>query len=153
MSSRLLFVLALAARAFAQQTTATMLGTVSDPSGAAVPDVKIQASNMATKVNRETVSDSTGAYSLPNLPPGAYRITASKTGFQSSRVENVTLQVEQVARVDIRLQVGNVTETVDVSASAALLQTATSSVGTVIAAGKIADLPLNGRNFIQLAQL
>src|SRR5215831_5323289 len=153
MSSRLLFVFALAARAFAQQTTATVVGTVTDPSGASVPDVRVQASNLATNVSRETLSDGTGAYSLPNLPPGVYRITASKTGFQSSRLDNVTLQVEQVARLDIRLQVGNVTETVDVAADAALLQTETSSAGTVIDAGKIVELPLNGRNFIQLAQL
>jgi hypothetical protein len=153
MSSRLLFALALSARAFAQQTTGTVLGAVSDPSGAAVPEVRIQAANLATNVVRETLSDAAGDYSIPNLPPGLYRITASKAGFQSSRLDNVTLQVEQVARLDIRLQVGNVTETVDVSADAALLQTETSSVGTVIDAGKIVDLPLNGRNFIQLAQL
>src|SRR5437016_93358 len=145
MSSRLLLIFAFAACAHAQQTTATVLGTVTDPSGANVADVKIQASNLATNVNRETMSDSTGAYSLPNLPPGNYRITASKAGFQSTRLDNVALQVEQVARMDIQLKVGNVTETVEVNANATLLQTETSSVGTVIDAGKIVDLPLNGR--------
>jgi hypothetical protein len=153
MFARLFLLLSFAAPLCAQQTTATVLGTVTDSSGAAVPGVAIQASSLATNVNREALTDSSGSYSLPNLPPGAYRISATKTGFQASRVENVTLQVEQVARVDIKLQVGSITETVNVDASVALLQTETSSVGTVIDAGKIVDLPLNGRNFIQLAQL
>src|SRR5260370_6643939 len=153
MFARVVVLLALAVPVCAQQTTATLLGTVSDASGASVPGVAVKAVNLATNVTRETVSDDGGAYSLPNLPPGNYRITATKSGFQASRVDNVTLQVEQVARLDLKLEVGSVNETVNVSASAAVLQTETSSVGTVIDSGKIVDLPLNGRNFIQLAQL
>ena len=99
------------------------------------------------------LTDASGAYALPNLPPGTYRVTATKTGFQVARAENVTLQVEQAARLDLRLEVGNVSESVEVSATAALLQTENASVGTVIDSAKIVDLPLNGRNFIQLAQL
>ena len=137
----------------AQQTTATLLGSVSDATGAAVAGVAIQAANLATNVQREAMTDASGAYSLPNLPPGTYRVTATKTGFQVARAENVTLQVEQAARLDLRLEVGNVSESVEVSATAALLQTENASVGTVIDSAKIVDLPLNGRNFIQLAQL
>src|SRR5215471_5614721 len=149
-----LFLLLMAALpSAAQQTTATLLGTINDPSGASIPGVAVQVSNLATNVVRETTSDASGAYSIPNLPPGNYKVTASKTGFQTARLENVTLQVEQVARVDLRLEVGSMTETVNVDASVALLQTETSSVGTVIDSAKIVDLPLNGRNFIQLAQL
>src|SRR5262245_57693880 len=112
----LLFLLPLVAAipAAAQQTTATVLGTISDPSGAAVPGVSVQALNLATNVARETTSDSSGSYSIPNLPPGSYKVTASKTGFQTARLDNVTLQVEQVARLDLRLEVGNMTETVTV---------------------------------------
>src|ERR1051325_4491094 len=153
MSARLLLLLALVAPAFAQQTTATLLGTVSDSSGATVAGVAIQVASLATNVTREALTDGNGAYSLPNLPPGVYRVTATKAGFQASRAESVTLQVEQVARLDIKLQVGSVNETITVDASAAVLQTETSSVGTVIDSGKIVELPLNGRNFIQLAQL
>jgi Carboxypeptidase regulatory-like domain len=153
MFARLLLLPVLATAAFTQQTTATLLGTVTDPSGATVPGVAIQAASLATNVSRQTVTDNGGAYALSNLPPGPYKITATKTGFQASRVENVTLQVEQVARLDIKLQVGSISETINVDAAAALLQTETSSVGTVIDSGKIVDLPLNGRNFIQLAQL
>src|SRR3954452_20889639 len=153
MSARFFLLLIFIAPAFAQQTTATLLGAVTDPSGAAVPGVAVQVASLATNVTRGAVTDVNGAYSLPNLPPGVYRVTATKTGFQSSRAENVTLQVEQVARLDIKLQVGSVSETITVDASAAQLQTETSSVGTVIDSGKIVQLPLNGRNFIQLAQL
>src|SRR5947208_323344 len=153
MSARFFLLLTFIAPAFAQQTTATLLGAVTDPSGAAVPGVAVQVASLATNVTRDVVTDVNGAYSLPNLPPGVYRVTATKTGFQSSRAENVTLQVEQVARLDIKLQVGSVSETITVDASAAQLQTETSSVGTVIDSGKIVELPLNGRNFIQLAQL
>src|ERR1700751_1676788 len=105
MSARLFLLLAIVAPAYAQETTATLLGTVTDSTGGTVPGVAIQAASNATNVTREAVTDASGAYSLPNLPPGVYRVTASKTGFQASRAENVTLQVEQVARLDIKLQV------------------------------------------------
>ncbi|PWU07427.1 MAG: TonB-dependent receptor [Terriglobia bacterium] len=137
----------------AQQTTATLLGAITDATGAAVPGVTVQATNLGTNVMRDAQSDASGAFSIPNLAPGNYRVTATKTGFQVARVESVTLQVEQAARLDLQLEVGNITESVNVSASATVLQTENASVGTVIDAAKIVDLPLNGRNFIQLAQL
>ena len=93
--------LAILSVANAQQTTATLLGSVSDASGAAVAGVAIQAANLATNVQREAVTDASGSYTLPNLPPGTYRVTATKTGFQVARAENVTLQVEQAARLDL----------------------------------------------------
>lgn len=137
----------------AQQTTATLLGTVADSSGAAVVGASVAAFNLATNVHREALTDRAGNYSIPSLPAGDYRVTATHAGFQVQRVDSVTLQVEQSARVDFALKVGNVTETIDVTASAVVLQTENASVGTVIDGGKIVDLPLNGRNFIQLAQL
>ena len=137
----------------AQQTTATLLGTITDTSGASVSGVVVKATNLATSFAREGISDASGAYSIRSLPAGAYRVTASRPGFQMQRIDNIVLQVEQSARVDIGLQVGNVSETVNVSASGAVLQTENATVGTVIDSAKIVDLPLNGRNFIQLAQL
>ena len=137
----------------AQQTTATLLGTVTDTSGAAVAGVTVKAINLATNFTREGVSEANGSYSIRSLPAGGYKVTASHAGFQAQQIDNIVLQVEQLARVDINLKVGNVSETVNVSASAAVLQTENATVGTVIDAGKIVDLPLNGRNFIQLAQL
>ncbi len=139
--------------AWGQQTTATLLGSIVDASGAAMPGVNIKATNLATNLARETVSDQAGNYTLPSLPAGTYKVTATQQGFQIQQVDSFTLQVEQSARVDFNMKVGNVTETVSVSASAVLMQTENATVGTVIEGSKISDLPLNGRNFIQLAQL
>src|SRR5216684_3622800 len=137
----------------AQQTSATLLGTVVDTSGASIPNVTIRAVNLGTNIKREAMTDAAGNYSLTYLPAGNYHLTAQHEGFQAQQMENVTLQVDQTARMDFTLKVGNVSDTVEVSASAALLQTENASVGTVIDSAKIVELPLNGRNFIQLAQL
>ena len=118
-----------------------------------MPNAVVRATNLATNVTREAASDQSGSYSIPFLTVGDYSVTATQKGFQTSRVERVTLQVQQTARVDFILNVGEVSETINVEASAALLQTETSTVGTVIDSAKIVDLPLNGRNFVQLAQL
>jgi hypothetical protein len=137
----------------AQETTATLLGIATDPSGAVLPNVTIRATNLATNTSRETKSDASGSYSLPFLPAGDYAVSATLAGFQAQKVDRITLQVQQSARVDFHLKVGDVNESINVSASAAILQTENATVGTVIDSGKILDLPLNGRNFIQLAQL
>src|SRR5229473_5812294 len=137
----------------AQQTSATLLGTVVDTSGASIPNVTIRAVNLGTNIKREAVTDAAGNYSLTYLPAGNYHLTAQREGFQAQQIESITLQVDQTARMDFTLKVGNVSDTVEVSATAALLQTENASVGTVIDSAKIVELPLNGRNFIQLAQL
>lgn len=139
--------------AIAQETTATLVGNANDASGAAVAEVLIRATNLSTNSSRETRTDQSGAYSLPFLPAGDYQITASVSGFQTQRVEKMTLAVQQTVRIDFKLAVGNVTESVEIAASAAVLQTENATVGTVIDSAKIVELPLNGRNFIQLAQL
>ena len=139
--------------ALAQQTTATLTGTVTDPVGAVVADVTITATNLATNAVRETKTGNTGSYTLPFLPAGDYSMTAVAPGFQQQKVDRLTLQVQQTARVDLQLQVGEVAETINVEAVAAVLQTDNATVGTVIDGDKIVDLPLNGRNFVQLAQL
>jgi hypothetical protein len=138
---------------FAQETTATLLGNTTDSTGAILPNVTVRAMNLATNTARETKSDASGTYSLPFLPAGDYTVTAALTGFQAQKIDRITLQVQQSARVDFQLKVGDVNESVTVNASAAVLQTENATVGTVIDSGKIVDLPLNGRNFIQLAQL
>ena len=139
--------------AAAQQTTATLLGTVVDPSGAAVGGVAVRAINLATNIAREATTDQAGNYSIPFLTAGKYRLTAALEGFQAQKVESVEVQVGQSARADFTLKVGSITDSVDVSASGALLQTENATVGAVIDGAKIVELPLNGRNFIQLAQL
>jgi hypothetical protein len=152
-SGALVVVVLTALPMYAQQTAATLVGTVTDSTGAIVPNAVVRATNLATNVTREAASDQSGSYTIPFLTVGDYSVTATQKGFQTSRVERVTLQVQQTARVDFILNVGEVSETINVEASAALLQTETSTVGTVIDAAKIVDLPLNGRNFVQLAQL
>lgn len=149
----LFLIFALLTPAIAQQTTASLLGTVTDASGAAMAGVSVKATNLATNAVRETQTDQTGTYSMPSLTAGDYRLTAAHAGFQSQQVNRVTLQVDQTARVDFSMKVGTITETVDVTANAALLQTENATVGTVIESNKIVELPLNGRNFVQLAQL
>ncbi len=143
----------LAASAFAQQTTATLTGIVTDSSGAPVPNVKVKATSTRTNAVRETTTNEAGSYSLPFLAAGEYNIDTTKEGFQSGKVTGLTLQVGLTARVDVQINVGNVVESINVQANGATLQTENATVGSVIDAQKIVDLPLNGRNFIQLAQL
>ena len=137
----------------AQQTTATLTGIITDPAGAVIPNVTVKATNLATNAVRETKTAETGSYTLPFLPAGDYSVTASAGGFQTQRIDRITLQVQQTARVDLQLRIGEVTETINVEATGADLQTDTATVGSVIDGAKIVDLPLNGRNFVQLAQL
>jgi len=129
------------------------VGSIADASGAVVPNVLVKATNLATNVSRETKSDDSGNYTLPFLPAGDYSVTASISGFQTQTVDRLTLQVQQTARIDFKLTLGSINEKVTVAASAEVLQTENATVGTVIDFGKISQLPLNGRNFIQLAQL
>ena len=135
------------------QSTAMVVGTVSDSSGAVVAGAKVAATNQDTGFTRNAVSNSTGTYELPSIPIGRYDFTATQTGFKQSQVSNVTLQVAQEARVDLRLEPGDVSAQVNVDAAPSLIQTDAASIGQVINQKQILDLPLNGRNFTQLAAL
>ncbi|MBI1790744.1 MAG: TonB-dependent receptor [Acidobacteria bacterium] len=135
--------------AFAQ-TTAGVTGTITDDSGGIVAGVTVIITNVETTLQRETISDESG---FPILPPGSYTMTAKKAGFRQVTREGLRLEVAQRATVDFTLQVGTVAETVEVKAAAPLLESATSSVGQVIESRFVSDLPLNGRNFVQLAIL
>ncbi len=139
--------------ASAQQNTATLTGIITDASGAPVANVRIKATSASTNSVRETNTNEAGSYTIPFLTAGEYSIETNKAGFQSGRVASLALQVGATARVDIQIKVGNVTESIEVSASAAVLQTENATVGSVIDSQKIVAIPLNGRNFIQLAQL
>src|SRR5262245_21301908 len=121
----------LGAAAFAQQTTATVTGTVTDPTGALVPGVTITVTNLSTNGVRESKSDETGSYTLPFLPAGEYSVTAVAPGFQTQKIERVSLQVQQTARVDLQLRIGDVAETVNVEAFAVALQTDNATGGRV----------------------
>lgn len=142
----------LAAGAYGQ-TFGEITGVVTDQSGASIGGVAVTVTNTATNASRSTVSNDAGVYSFPALPPGTYTVRAEKSGFKSFTQSNVQLQVQQSARIDIGLQVGQVTESVEVSAQAALLSSENATVGTVIENKRIVELPLNGRNYLQLVSL
>src|SRR5215472_1387597 len=137
----------------AQAITAKVVGTVSDPSGAAVPTAVINIRNVQTNQIRSTKASEVGTYEFSFLPIGDYTLTVEAPGFQKAEVSAFRLDVDQVARVNVQLVVGEISEKVAVEASAVALQTETSNVGTVIDSQKVVELPLNGRSFVQLALL
>ena len=132
------------------QTSGDITGLVTDSSGAAVVGATVSVSNKATGAVRRVTTNNEGLYTFPSLLPGDYEMKVEQQGFKSSVRGNIQLQVQQTARIDISLEVGSVGETVTVAGGVPLLSTESSSVGTVIENKRIVDLPLNGRNFLQL---
>jgi hypothetical protein len=143
----------LASAIFAQQPTGDVTGLVSDSSGAAVPGATIEIVNIDTGLHWDSTSNESGNYVFTSLPPGNYRISVKKQGFEAAARSAFELTVGQRARLDFQLKVGNVSETVEVTGSAPMLESETSSMGQTITTKPINDLPLNGRNFLQLAKL
>lgn len=139
--------------ASAQTATGILQGRVSDPTGAAVPGVKVTVENQNTGFQQTQLTNAEGFYYQPFLIPGPYRVTAEKAGFQKFVSSSNRVDVQQTVNANIDLKVGEVTSTVEVQASAAQLSTSTSSVSTVISNTAIQDLPLNGRNPLSLAIL
>ncbi|MDZ7636658.1 MAG: carboxypeptidase-like regulatory domain-containing protein [Bryobacterales bacterium] len=148
----LLLCLLLTGIGFAQ-TFGDISGAVTDASEASIAEVKITLTNVATNAVRSTLTNSSGVYSFPALQPGIYSLRAEKNGFKSYSRSGIEIQVQLSSRIDFGLEVGAVTETVEVSASGALLQTENATVGTVIENKRIVELPLNGRNALQLVAL
>jgi hypothetical protein len=136
--------------AVAQIVTATLVGRVTDQSGAAVADAKITVVDVATGLERSVVSGVSGDYSIPLLPIGAYQLTAEKAGFGKAVVSGITLEVEQTPRVDVALTVGTRTESVEVTTATQLMQTDTSDIGTVVDNSEMEDIPLDGRKLLDL---
>jgi hypothetical protein len=155
--SKLFSILALICAAtapiYGQVATAELSGSVTDATGAAVVNAKVTATNVATNVERSTTTGTTGNYLIPLLPPGDYVLSGEATGFRKAIQRGITLQINQQAQIDIILQLGQVSESVEVTAQAPLLQSESSSLGTVVNEKLVNQLPLNGRNFIQLATL
>jgi hypothetical protein len=137
----------------AQVTTGRIAGVVTDPSGSAVPDVSVTVTQVDTATATTVDTDATGNYLATNLKIGTYTVSFQKQGFQRSVESNVDVGIGQVVRVDVALKVGVVTQTVEVTGAAPLLQTETSSLGTIESEKRIVELPLNGRNFFKLAYL
>ena len=135
------------------QTEAEITGTVTDSSGAAILDAKISVTNEGTHGLRVVQSDNAGVYDVPALMPGSYSVTVEVKGFQTQRRTGIILQVQEAARLDFVMQVGAVTQVVEVAASAVALNTENATVGSVVENQRIVDLPLNGRDYLQLTAL
>ncbi len=138
---------------FAQTDTATITGSIVDASGSAVAEAVIRATNRATGVAFNSQSNDSGVYVLTALPIGSYDVSITRPGFQSVRRVDVVLSAGTRARIDASLQVGAVTEVIDVSAQVPLLESETSSLGQVVENRTITQMPLNGRNYQKLAVL
>src|ERR1700722_20118817 len=137
----------------AQVTTGRIAWVGTDPSGSPLPDVSVTVTQVDTATSTTVTTDATGNYLATNLKIGTYTVSFQKQGFQRSVESNVDVGIGQVVRVDVGLKVGVVTQTVEVTGAAPLLQTETSSLGTIESEKRIVELPLNGRNFFKLAYL
>ena len=138
---------------YAQQTTGILRGRVADETGGILPGVDITARNRDTGITRVGISDDEGRYRLSQLALGTYSVTAELAGFQAGVVQGITLSIVRESVVDITLRVGAITEQVIVTAEGSLVDTSSASVGSLVDNQSITDLPLNGRDFIQLAAL
>jgi hypothetical protein len=135
------------------QATAQISGTARDQSGAVLPGVEIKVTQTETGVSRDTVTNETGSYVLPNLPIGPYKLEASLPGFRTYSQTGIVLQVQSSPAINVTLEVGQVAETVEVQANAALVETRSTSVGQVVENTRILELPLNGRQASELVAL
>ncbi|MCL4812474.1 MAG: TonB-dependent receptor [Vicinamibacteraceae bacterium] len=146
-------VLVCLSTALAQVIYGTVLGTVSDTSGAPVPGAEVRVISLSTNEMRSTISGNAGTYSIPNLPPGPYRIEVELPGFKQFVRTDVPVQTDITTRVDVVLEVGDVSETVSVSGEAPLVQTDSSSLGAVVPLEAVEKIPLSGRNVNNLLTL
>jgi hypothetical protein len=148
-----IFVLVVTCGDIWAQATAQISGTAKDQSGAVLPGVEITVTKTDTGITRYTITNETGSYVLPNLAIGPYRLEAALPGFRTYVQSGIVLQVNSSPVISLVLEVGQVTEQVEVQANAALVETRTVGVGQVIENARILDLPLNGRNVSELISL
>ncbi|HTQ59214.1 MAG TPA: carboxypeptidase regulatory-like domain-containing protein [Candidatus Solibacter sp.] len=151
--SLLLVFLCGLASGISAQSTATVNGTVTDPTGAAVPNAKVVATNQGTGVESTTQTDAAGAYLIPSLPIGIYRLEISAANFQTKVVSNLKLDVATSVTLNVELKIGEASEKIEIVADAAIIQTTTNSMGQVINDKTVQEIPLNGRHFTDLSLL
>ncbi len=147
------FVLSTCSFLQGQSTYGAVTGSVTDPSGAAITDAKVTLTNLGTAETRTQPTNADGLYSFVNLIPGNYKIDVEKSGFKHITRTPVVVEVQQSAKIDVTLPVGQANETVEVTAETPLLQSETSSLGQVVEQRKANELPLNGRNIYTLAEI
>jgi Carboxypeptidase regulatory-like domain/TonB dependent receptor len=148
----LLAVCAILLPCLAQEPTGMIVGRIADASGSVAPDTAIEAMNVDTGVKWQVKSNQSGYFTIPLLPPGHYQVMARLEGFKPM-TRTLTLQLEQVARLDFTLEIGAMTEMVEVVSAPSVLENGTASVGQVVQQQAVRDLPLNGRNYLDLAKL
>jgi hypothetical protein len=148
-----LLAVAFAGLAFSQVESGRIVGTVTDPNNATVPNATVTVSNEATHETTKVTTNAQGDYTVTPLNPGVYDVSITSPGFQTARVDKVEVQVNQWVRADVQLQLGSTATTVEVTAAAPLLNTEQGSLGTVVTNTEIVNLPLNGRSFYDLAKL
>jgi len=139
--------------AYSQTITGSVTGTVTDASGAVTPNVKVTITNTGTGVANSTQTNSAGVYNFPFLPVGQYNAAAESTGFKRTVVGPFPLEANQIARLDISLQLGDISQSVEVTDVGPILQTETQATGDTISSSKLSNIPLNGRNFATLTLL
>jgi hypothetical protein len=137
----------------AQVPTAVLTGVVRDASGAVIPNVKVQAINTGTNLSRQAITDQSGTYRIAALNPGPYRLEAEAGGFKKATLGDIVLEVGSQVRVDVEMQVGDVTQSLEVTGRASLVNTENNQIGGVINQSRVVSLPLNGRNFMELTTL
>ena len=147
-----LFILALPL-AEGQKTTGTITGTVTDPSGAVLSGASVKLTNVGTGAERAAKTNTQGSFTFPELPAGTYTITVNNSGFKQSVQQNVELHVADITNVNVRMEVGTSTETVTVETSPINVETQSGDVSNVMLGNQVRELPLNGRNFVQLTTL
>ncbi len=143
----------LSASLWAQGAAGSIAGTVTDPSGASIPNAKVTITDLQRGATRTVNTDAAGAYAAPNLNPGTYAVKVEFQGFKTAERNAIQLEVSQDIRIDMTLETGNQTETVTVTGEAAALNTSNAEVGGTLSNQVINDLPLNGRNFENLLDL
>jgi hypothetical protein len=147
----LLLILGVASQTYGQGgDVGSIVGTITDPTGAAVANAKVLVTNIATNISKEITTNESGNYTVPYLRPGMYKVTVEATGFDKSVVDNISLVVAQERRVDFAMKVGVVTTQVEVNAGALSLDTDSAAVAQVVSRTQVEELPLNGRNFLNL---
>lgn len=150
----LMTIATLSSRCLSQTaSTGALTGTVSDPTGAVVAGAKVTATNEATAESRSVVSESDGTYRIPLLPPGRYRVEIGNTGFKTATLSGITVVVTEIIRLNVQLEIGAMTESVQVQAAEELAQTESSTRGRVVDQNAIVNLPLVSRNYTQIIGL
>lgn len=147
------FLFACSSSLLGQSARARIIGTVTDPQGAVVPGAEVTVTNVATGIKNKATTDQEGHYQALELPIGDYRVKVERQGFKTTETAKYNLEINQVLRIDVRLPIGANTETVEVTGEAALVETVNPTLGASVTGEAILDLPLNGRNVLDLAGL